>query len=65
MRIAAIVIIVVALAITGLVFFLLSGFLDEKAVGPSTEAPAEPAVQVVVAMFNLSAGKVLVPEDLK
>ncbi len=65
MRIAAIVIIVVALAITGLVFFLLSGFLDEKAVGPSTQEPAVPAVQVVVAMTNLPAGKVLLPEDLK
>ncbi len=65
MRIAAIVIIVVALAITGLVFFLLSGFLDDQAVGPTTQAPAEPAVQVVVAMTNLQAGKVLLPEDLK
>ncbi|MCH8874508.1 Flp pilus assembly protein CpaB, partial [candidate division KSB1 bacterium] len=65
MRIAAIVIIVVALAITGLVFFLLSGFLDEKAVGPATQEPAVPAVQVVVAMTNLPAGKVLLPEDLK
>ena len=65
MRIAAVVIIVVALAITGLVFFLLSGFLDDQAVGPTVQAPVEPAVQVVVAMTNLQAGKVLLPEDLK
>ncbi len=65
MRIAAVGIIVVALAITGLVFFLLSGFLDDRAVGPTVQAPAEPAVQVVVAMTNLQAGKVLLPEDLK
>ena len=65
MRIAAIVIIVVALAITGLVFVLVNNLLDDQAVGPTTQAPTEPAVQVVVAMTNLQAGKVLLPEDLK
>ena len=44
MRIVAVVIIVVALAITGLVFFLFSGFFDDQAVGPTVQAPAEPAV---------------------
>jgi pilus assembly protein CpaB len=43
----------------------VSGFLDDQAVGPTVQAPAEPAVQVVVAMTNLQAGKVLLPEDLK
>ena len=65
MRIAAIVIIVVALAITGLVFVLVNNLLDDQAVGPTIPASTEPAVQVVVAMTNLQAGKVLLPEDLK
>ncbi|MFQ5784601.1 MAG: Flp pilus assembly protein CpaB [Alphaproteobacteria bacterium] len=67
MRITAIIVIVIALGISGITFYLVRNYLEDQAVAQIPEVPEEvvPTVQVGIASRDLPAGTVLQPDDVK
>ena len=63
MRITAIIVIVVALAISGLTFYLVQNYLDGQSTQAEAKVEAIPSVQVVVASRDLPAGTILQDGD--